>query len=429
VSPRRTTGADPAAAPRKGPLVIRTMRPDQLETIAESGARTFRSGDREAWMRLLAPSPIHGPGDTLVAMLGDRVAGHLTGFRFQMSLGGADVPIRGIAGVAVAPEFRRLGVADAMLVALHQQMRRRKEALSMLYPFRMSFYRKFGYGTVEWTDVLRVAHARLPASLLRRNVRRFERPADEPLLARLYEASRALGSGALARLPAWWERRVWPRSNDGVVYVDPASGRARGYALYEVPAEPPYPRQVAAVRELVALTPEAFRGLLGFFEAMGDQFKLVELALPRGMGVGLVRDIELAGQPESLRLLQTAGLVGAGAMLRLVDMPTAFALHPAPRANGVRGRVGLDVTDPVLPSGRGAFDVTFGARGAVVARGRTARARIALDAAQLAQVYGGGASAKDLLAQGMATGSAAAAGTLDAAFAGTVIHLGLLNGF
>src|SRR5207237_8217609 len=106
-----------------------------------------------------------------------------------------------------------------------------------------------------------------------------------------------------------------------------------------------------------------------------------ELSLPRGAGAGLVSDFELAGQPESLRLLQTAALVGAGAMLRLVDLPAAFALHPAPHANGVRGRAGLDVTDPVLPAGRGAFDVTFGARGAQVVRGRTARARLALDTA------------------------------------------------
>ncbi len=411
------------------PIVIRPLVPAQLEAVADTGARTFRAGDREAWLRLLAPSPIHGPGDTLVATIDGRIAGHLTGFRFRMSLRGADVPIRGIAGVAVVPEFRRQGVADAMLVALHKQMRRRKEALSMLYPFRMSFYRKFGYGTVEWTDHLRVAPARLPASPLRRNVRHMERPADEPLLARVYEESRALGSGALVRQPAWWERRVWPRVNDGVVYVNPASRRAQGYALYEVPAEPAYPRQHAVVRELIAHTPDAFRGLLGYFEAMGDQLKFVELSLPRGMGAGLVSDFEVAGQPESMRLLQTAALVGAGAMLRIVDVAAAFALHPGPATSGVRGRLGLDLADPVLPSGRGAFDVTFGARGATVVRGRAARSRVALDTAQLAQVYGGGASALVLLAQGLATGSPAAAEMLDAAFAGTNIHLGLLNGF
>jgi predicted acetyltransferase len=415
--------------PRSPAIVVRPARAGEHESLADTGLRTFRSGDRESWQRLLTPSPILKPDDTLVATSGDRVAGHLTGFRFVMSLCGRDVPIRGIAGVAVLPEFRRRGVADAMLVALHKQMRRRHEALSLLYPFRMSFYRKFGYGTVEWVDHLRVAPARLPASPLRKNVRQLERPGDEPLLKRVYEASRSLGSGALVRHDAWWERRVWTRVNDGVVYVDPATGRARGYALYDVPAEPAYPRQQAHVREIVAHTPEAFRGLLGFLEAMGDQFKFVELALPRGQGVGLVSDFEVIGQPESLRLLQTAGLVGAGAMLRLVDVADAFALHPAPAWNGVRGRVGIDLTDPVLPSQKGAFDVTFGARGARAVRGSQATRRIALSAAQLAQVYGGGASARTLLAQGLATGSDAAAETLDDAFAGTRIHLGMLNGF
>jgi len=162
---------------------------------------------------------------------------------------------------------------------------------------------------------------------------------------------------------------------------------------------------------------------------MGDQFKFVELSLPRGLGVGLLSDFEVVGQPESLRLLQTAGLAGAGAMLRLVDVADAFALHPAPAANGVRGRVGIDLTDPLIAAQRGAFDLTFGARGARLVRGHAAPRRIALTAAQLAQVYGCGASARALLAQGMATGSEAAAAMLDAAFADTRVFLGLLNGF
>jgi predicted acetyltransferase len=415
--------------PRHPAILIRPMRATQVDALAETGLRTFRSGDREAWQRLLGASAILAPDDTLVATIGGRIAGHLTGFRFMMSLCGRDVPVRGIAGVAVVPEFRRQGVADAMMVALHKQMCRRREALSMLYPFRMSFYRKFGYGTVEWVDHLRVTPSRLPASPLRKNVRHLERPADEALLHRVYEASRHLGSGAFVRHPAWWERRVWTRVNDGVVYEDPKTRRAQGYALYDVPAEPAYPRQQAHVREIVAHTPDAFRGLLGYFEAMADQFKFVELSLPRGLGVGLLSDFEVVGQPESLRLLQTAGLTGAGAMLRLVDVAAAFALHPAPAASGVRGRVGIDLTDPVIAAQRGAFDVTFGARGARVVRGRAASRRVALSAAQLAQVYGGGASARALLAQGMATGSEAAASTLDDAFAGTRVFLGLLNGF
>ena len=55
--------------------------------------------------------------------------------------------------------------------------------------------------------------------------------------------------------------------------------------------------------------------------------------------------------------------------------------------------------------------------------------RIRMPVASLAQVYLGGASARVLLRQGLATGSARAAGTLDRAFEGPKAFLGILNGF
>jgi predicted acetyltransferase len=415
---------------RDARLAVRTMRPGEEEMLAGTGARSFRSGERELWLRnVYQNNPYLAADDTLVATIGGRIAGHASGYRFTMGLAGRDVPVRGIAAVAVVPEFRRRGVADALMVGLHRQMRRRGEALSMLYAFRMSFYRKFGYGVVEWADHLRVAPARLPASPLRKHVRYLNRPDDEALVRRVYEKSRALGTGAFVREDAWWQIRIWPRANEGVVYVDPRTKRPQGYALYDVPAEPPYPRQQAQVKELIALTPDAFRGLIGYFEALGDQYRMLELTLPPGEGRGLLKDFEYLGAPESLRMFQTTGLAAGGAMLRLVDVAEAFALHPGPAKNGARGRIGLDLEDPVFPAqGRG-LDVTFGARGARVRPGRTARDRIALPVASLAQIYMGGASARVLLAQGLATGSPRAAEKLDRAFEGPPAFLGVMNGF
>ena len=130
---------------RSDRLVLRTMRPGEEEILAGTGFRSFRSGERELWLRnVYQDNPYLKPADTLVVTIGGKVAGHASGYRLRMSLAGVDVPVRGIAAVAVVPEFRRRGVADALMKGLHAQMKRRGEALSMLYAFRMSFYRKFG---------------------------------------------------------------------------------------------------------------------------------------------------------------------------------------------------------------------------------------------------------------------------------------------
>ena len=411
-------------------MVLRTMRPGEEEVLAGTGFRSFRSGERELWLRnVYQDNPYLSPDDTVVVTIGGRIAGHASGYRLTMSLAGVDVPMRGIAAVAVVPEFRRRGVADALMKGLHRQMKRRGEALAMLYAFRMSFYRKFGFGVVEWADHVRVAPHRLPGSPLRRNVRELDRLEDAPAVEKVYEKSRSQGTGMFVRAEAWWRIRVWARANEGVVYVDPASRRLAGYALYDVPTEPAYPRQHLWIKELVALTPDAFRGLLGYFESLGDQYRMIELSLPSGQATGLLGDYEYLGAPESLRLFQTVGVTGGGAMLRLVDVAQAFALHPCPGRNDARGRIGLDLEDPVFPAQARGLDVLFGARGAKVTPGKSARDRLAMPVAALAQVYLGGASARVLLRQGLIAGSPRAAETLDRAFEGPPTFLGILNGF
>jgi len=415
-----------------GNIDVRPMRKDEADTLAGTGFRSFRALDAAAWRQrvfALENNPLLGPDDTLVARIDGRVAGHASGYRFTMSLGGRDVPVRGIAAVAVVPEFRRRGVAEALMVGLHRQMKRRGEPLSMLYAFRNSFYRKMGYGTVEWVDDLRVSADQLPASPLRKNARTLDREKDASLLPALYERWRQDRVGPFVRHPGWWERRVWERTSDGAVYVDPKTKRPRGYLLYEVPAEPPYPRQQLFVRELVALDAEAFRGLIGYLEALGDQYRWMSLPFPRGEGVALLRELGVLGHADPIRLLETTGHVASGALLRLVDVPAALALHPGPARGGVRGRVGLDLADPVVAANARGVDVTFGARGAKAVAGRAARDRIAMPVDRLAQVYLGGASARVLLEQGFATGSPRAAVLLDRAFAGPPCYLSPLNGF
>ena len=409
-------------------LKFRESRPGEAASLARSGSRSFRSATPELWQSYFEAREV-SPPDTLVVEVDGVTAGHATMIPLTMSLAGRDVPMRGVAAVAVLPEFRRRGVADALMRECLKRMRRRGEALSLLYAFRMSFYRKFGYGVSEWADHVRVAPAQLPASPLRRRVRVLDRVRDQREVRRVYEASRGGRTGPLKRSAEWWEMRVFKRAPDGGVYVNPATRRMEGYLLYDVPVDPPYPRQQLLVRELVAVTPEAFRGLLGFLEAQGDQFKLIEIAMPRGQAVGLLTDFGLVGVTEALRLFQTTGLASGGAMTRLVDVTKALALHPAPAKNGARGKIGLDLEDPVFPAQSRGFDVSFGARGARALPGRSARDRLALPVASLAGVYMAGSSARTLLAQGFATGSRRAAELLDEAFAGPPTFLYPLNGF
>nr|WP_042189641.1 GNAT family N-acetyltransferase [Kibdelosporangium sp. MJ126-NF4]CEL18796.1 Acetyltransferase [Kibdelosporangium sp. MJ126-NF4]CTQ96351.1 Acetyltransferase [Kibdelosporangium sp. MJ126-NF4] len=63
----------------------------------------------------------------------------------RQNIRGSVYPMAGIAGVAAQPQVRRRGYVRELLTELLGQMRDEGHAVSVLYPFRASFYAKFGY--------------------------------------------------------------------------------------------------------------------------------------------------------------------------------------------------------------------------------------------------------------------------------------------
>ena len=58
---------------------------------------------------------------------------------------GRAVPMAGVAGVKVAPEYRGQGVGRALMTALTELMAERGYPLSVLYPATMTIYRSLGW--------------------------------------------------------------------------------------------------------------------------------------------------------------------------------------------------------------------------------------------------------------------------------------------
>jgi predicted acetyltransferase len=410
------------------PLRLRTARlPDEADALGHADFRAFREGTPEMWTAYYRDNSYLGHANgVLVAERDGQTAGQCALLRFELALAGADVPAMGIAAVGVAPEFRRQGVADRLMRDALARIRRAGVPLAILYPFSVSFYRRFGYEMCEWVDLLRVAPAQLPGSPLRQNVRRFDAARDDLAVRALYQRCRTGATGPFVRDDYWWKHRVYDRALEWLVYVDPRTRAITGVLGYGVPTSPPYPYQLASVHDFWAASPEAYAGLVGALAALGEQFGRIELYLPRGQALPLLvehgrNDVEM----------ETRAHIGAYtatcAMARLVDVAAAFAAHPGARR--VRGRLGLELTDPVFADQSRSFDVGFGARGAVVTPGDKARARLTLSIQRLSQIYFAAAPATQLLAQGLIAGSPAAAQLLDAAFAGPPLHLGAANYF
>jgi predicted acetyltransferase len=338
-------------------LRYRPARRTDVDTLAELALRAYRVSSLEARREFFTEHPRFSIRDVRVGELDGELVAALVLYPLQAFVRGQRVPVAGIGSVAVSPEHRRRGIAEALLRATLRELRQRGDALCLLYAFRSDFYRKFGWSLIERTHMLSVPPAALPASDESRRVRRMHLP-DRPAVQELYDRHAAeAGHFALARRPEWWEKRLWGYEGDWVVYEGRRRGQIEGYLHYQIDSgEGPW-KLVLTVNEFVASTPAAHRGLWGYLNALRDQAVEVVAVLP-GDDLWLSQLADAANLRGELKLgvHRTTGHLGYGAMLRLVDVKAALELLPlAPLA---RGEVVLEVTDPQLPTNARAWRLT-----------------------------------------------------------------------
>jgi predicted acetyltransferase len=68
---------------------------------------------------------------------------------FDIRMRSQDFKMHGVTGVASKPEFRNQGIIRALMLKLFEDMHDKEIPLSVLYPFKHSFYEKLGYKLVD----------------------------------------------------------------------------------------------------------------------------------------------------------------------------------------------------------------------------------------------------------------------------------------
>lgn len=344
--------------PSRPPAIrYRPARRTDVDTLADLALRAYRISSLEARREFYTEHPRFSLRDVRAGELDGELVASLVLYPLQSYVRGAVVPVTGIGSVAVSPEHRRRGVAEALLRATLREMRARGDALCLLYAFRGDFYRRYGWSLVERTNLLSLPPSALPASDEARRVRRMRLP-DRPAVQALYDRVVAeRGHFALARRPEWWEKRLWNYEGDWIVHEGRRRGQIEGYLQVQVDAgEGPW-KLVLTVNECVAATPEAQRGLWGYLHAQRDQAVEVVACVP-GDATWLTELADASNLRGELKLgvHRSTGHLGYGAMLRLVDVKAA--LEAVPVAPHARGELVLAVDDELLPQNARAWRIT-----------------------------------------------------------------------
>ncbi|HWI63564.1 MAG TPA: GNAT family N-acetyltransferase [Symbiobacteriaceae bacterium] len=337
--------------------------------------------DYDPWVqRMMQPDYLRGIfGDD-----GELKAG-LVNFPYQMYIGGAKLGMGGIAGVVSWPEHRREGNVGDLLVRLLHEEKEKGIPLSALYPFKQPFYRRYGWEvTAAWLSHEFPPELLAPYRASEGSIRRYAPgDADWRELERIYSAKFAARYGYLVRETeefwADWVNPLWSRWGNmcHTAVWRPAPDRdPEGYLLYRFWKDDKG-EQFFVVKELVALTPAAERGLWGYVAQHDSQVKSVRHRT--------LRDYPVWHLVENTKEMKST--LQSGWMLRFVDLQAAFEQRPwhgAPDGSFVIG-----VQDGHLPWNNGTFRLTFAAGRCTLTPAPAETAVLAADQRTWAQLYAG----------------------------------------
>jgi len=308
--------------------------------------------------------------------------------RLVQWVAGAELPMLGLAAVAVAPGARRRGLGRRICREALRVGRERGDVVSVLFPFRPAFYRKLGWGSV---GELR-SHLFPPEALAEDAGAAAVRPpnaADRAGLMECYERVAARSNGPIRRTPAIWAHHLGRPNTHAFVYERDG---VRGYLIASMGRGRAPDLRVLRILELVAEDDAAYRALLGWISWQRDQWRMVHYdARPDEDFAERLDDPRPPRFRYTRELWFPTGRILAGPMLRVLDVEAALAARPRWGNGALALTVEIEVEDAELPENRGPWHITLEGDAARVRRARGARpdARLATDASTFAQIYAG----------------------------------------
>ncbi|MDD2954864.1 MAG: GNAT family N-acetyltransferase [Oscillospiraceae bacterium] len=309
-----------------------------------------------------AKSPVLKKADVLGWFDGDKLASQIAVYPMKVNVHGKIYSMGGVTGVATYPEYAAMGLMHDLMMQALEDMRRRGQSISFLYPYSIPFYRKKGWEIVSDKMTFTIKDTQLPKRVeVPGMVERV--PQDHEDFKKLYSEFSAQRHGALQRDDLAWEE-YWRWDVDDMIvaiYYD-GEHRPTGYVVYLLEND------TFKIKEIVYLNQEARHGIWNYISAhfsmvdsvKGDNFTGEAMAF-------LLEDSEIK---ETICPYIMARIVDVERFLR--DFP--FAAAPAGK------KIHLKLTDPMAAWNQDDFSIAWNEDGeAVCTRGSTEGEEVRID--------------------------------------------------
>ena len=266
-------------------------------------------------------------------------SGEMTAFirvlPFAMRINGRGLPFGAVGPVVTAPEHRRKGHVGKLLRQALADMRERGQVLSGLHTPHPTLYRGYGWEVSSVHREYRFApkEVTLQAQPSERGRFRMLKPDDWAEADRIYRLHSADRSGALHRFELWWRESIFAASQPltgDVALWENGAGEPQGYVVYYQPTDQSANSGGFWVRELVALSADAYLNLILYLLRHDIVSEIMWTAPPYDPFLSLVDDATKVKVREQYDLLLRICDVEGALKLRppaFVDQPTALTLQ------------------------------------------------------------------------------------------------------
>ncbi len=305
---------------------------------------------------------------------------------FDMKLRNSQVRMAGIGGVVTSALYRGKGGVKFMLSKSLELMRERKYPVSVLYPFSIDFYRKYGW---ERLDDMITYH--MPPSLIIKNGKSKDFTIEENLTAdsetlEFYNNFAKTHYNLIQKTEGLWAREMYcgfPEDVDKRIVKFKKNGSMYGmFRLYMFGSDED-PKLICD--NFAYLNSEAIQAMLEFLSSLSLQISEFSLNLPTDFDLWPY----LSDRPKKIDVRQRS-------MIRVVDVMLLNGL----KIDSPDFEINVEITDKTASWNEGIFG--FRLKNGILEVVRTAAADIKCDISVLSSVVSGFTDFKSMYKAGKA---------------------------
>jgi predicted acetyltransferase len=324
----------------------------------------------------------------------------------QMHFHGNMIPVGGMGLLAVDLLHKKEHVAKKLMEYYHDRYKKKKNCMTLIYPFSTYFYKRMGYGYGAKMDQYRINPTGLPDGGSKKLVR-YLTPDDQAELAACHQRVCSRTHGMCAKAAYEIDELL---NSGGIITVGHVKqNRIRGYVAFHfqrgfdghVGVENRYINDIY-VHDLQYEDRESLYAILSFLQTQADQIGRIIVRTQDEYFHHLLLDVSDGSHNIINLLYHQSNISGVGIMYRIIDVEEAMSLMQSIDFGTESLKLRLHIDDSFMPENGGDYGICFEKGKLCLADASDADVTLSIDISDFSSLIMGAVPLRRLLDYGYA---------------------------